>query len=67
MMTKLKPCPFCGGEMVISGSSRLRRFTVSHRNLRECHFYSFEIDWETAGSIAEAIQAWNRRKDKDNE
>ena len=58
---KLKPCPFCGGEMTVYGSSRLRRFTISHRNLRNCHFYNFEIDWQTVGSIAEAIEAWNRR------
>lgn len=60
---KLKPCPFCGGEMNISCSSRIRRFTISHRNLRNCHFYSFEIDWQTVGSLAEAIKAWNRRAD----
>lgn len=57
----LKPCPFCGGEMTVSGSSRLKRFTVSHRGDRECHFYAFEIDWQTVNSIAEAIEAWNKR------
>lgn len=65
--TELKPCPFCGGEVVVSGSSRLRTFIVSHRNPRECHFHHFKIDWKTAGSLAEATKAWNRRKDKDNE
>lgn len=57
----LKPCPFCGGEMYIVGSSRLRRFTVCHKDLRSCHFYAFEIDWQTVRSFEEAKQAWNRR------
>ena len=59
--TKLKPCPFCGGEMTVCGSSRLKRFTISHRGDRKCLFYAFEIDWQTVSSIAEAIEAWNQR------
>lgn len=57
----LKNCPFCGGEVYVNGSSRLRRFTIYHKGLRNCHFYSFEIDWQTVGSLAEARDAWNRR------
>lgn len=60
-MIELKPCPFCGGEMTVSGSSRLRRFRINHKDLRSCYFFSFEIDWQTVGSLAEAIEAWNRR------
>lgn len=65
-MFRLKPCPFCGGEMTVSGSSRLRRFTINHKGLRNCYFYSFEIDWQTVGSLAEAIKAWNRRAQDDD-
>lgn len=61
MSEKLKPCPFCGGEMMVCGSSRLRRFTISHKDLQSCYFHSFEIDWQTVGSLAEATEAWNRR------
>lgn len=61
MSKKLKPCPFCGCEMMLYGSSRLRRFTFSHKGLQSCYFHSFEIDWQTVGSLAEATEAWNRR------
>lgn len=61
MSEKLKPCPFCGREMTIYSSSRLMRFTISHKGLRSCYFHSFEIDWQTVGSLAEATEAWNRR------
>lgn len=63
---KLKPCPFCGSEMTVCGSSRLKRFTISHRGDRKCHFYAFEIDWQTVDSIAEAIEAWNKRAEPEN-
>lgn len=63
---KLKPCPFCGGEMCIIstlyfvGGSQ-RRFLISHKGLRNCHFYKFELDPQTVRNSAEAIEAWNRR------
>lgn len=60
-MTELKPCPFCGGEMTVSGSSRLKRFVINHKGLRCCYFFRFEIDWQTVGSLKEAAEAWNRR------
>lgn len=59
---KLKPCPFCGGEMCIIGSQR--RFSISHKGLRNCHFYKFEIDPQTVRNFAEAIEAWNMRANK---
>lgn len=53
--------------MTVQGSSRLRRFTIYHKNLRNCHFYSFEIDWQTVGSLEEATEAWNRRYEEKKE
>ena len=55
---KPKPCPFCGGEMCISG------FSISHKGLRNCHFYKFEIDPQTVRNFAEVIEAWNRRTEQ---
>ena len=60
-MKNLKPCPFCGGEMTIVRSPETRSFIISHRNLRNCHFYRFRINWQTANTLEEAVLAWNRR------
>ena len=56
-MDKLKPCPFCGGETVVSGHHN--RFTEWYLcSCPKCHIsqtsseYSFRY---------EAIEAWNRR------
>ena len=66
-MTELKPCPWCGGEMTLHGSSRLRRFTINHKAKNpDCPFFAFEIDWKTAGSLAEATEKWNRRVTDDD-
>ena len=60
----LKPCPFCGGKMTLVSSSRVRSFTFSHKGLRNCPFYKFEIMWTTAKTLKEATELWNRRADK---
>ena len=60
-MDKLKRCPFCGGKVNVHGSSRLKRFTIYHKNPRGCYFEPFEIAWESAESLAEAAKIWNRR------
>ena len=71
MSIKLKPCPFCGKEMTLL-SSRVKRVSVkrafifSHKGLRNCAFYNFEISWETAKSLDEAIALWNRRANNEN-
>ena len=57
----LKPCPFCGGDMMLCGSSQDKKFIISHKNLRSCYFFDFEIDWQTVNSLADAAKAWNRR------
>jgi len=61
-MEQIKPCPFCGGEMCITGSQR--QFSISHKGLRSCYFYKFEIDPQTVKNSTEAIEAWNKRADE---
>ena len=58
---RLKPCPFCGKEMTLISSSQTKQFTFSHKGLRNCPFYRFEISWECAKSLKEATELWNRR------
>lgn len=63
MTTKLKPCPFCGGEARIS-----KRLLTSHIGsdmkpfviCKECLGRSAYLDNEQ-----EAIEVWNRRVDGD--
>ena len=63
-MTKLKPCPFCGGEA---------RFIVSKDGLeifcKECkcgtnRYFSGHYDF--SNPVDEAIEAWNRRADNEH-
>lgn len=61
----LKPCPFCGKEVTLISSSRSEQFVFNHKGLRNCPFYRFEIPWETAKSISEAAELWNRRINND--
>ena len=62
MNNQLKPCPFCGKEMTLLSTSVRRAFVFSHKGLRNCAFYNFEISWKTAKSLDEAKILWNRRK-----
>ena len=57
----LKPCPFCGREVTLISTSRTKSFVFSHKGLRNCPFYRFEIPWECAKSLKEAVGLWNRR------
>ncbi len=61
-MEKLKPCPFCGGEVVLSYSSR-GNFHFQHRTIGVCMFWEFvcPITPNGPGCLAEAAEAWNRR------
>ena len=59
-MAELKPCPFCGGEAYIREHTRIakpRRYTYFRVGCEECglRFPKF------SETIAEAIEAWNRR------
>ena len=60
-MTKLKPCPFCGGEVSMYGTSRIKRFTIIHKDQKRSCFVELEFDWRVCGSIADTTEAWNRR------
>jgi len=60
-MNDLKPCPFCGKRVILISTSRTKEFIFSHEGLRNCAFYNFSISWETAKSLKEAIELWNRR------
>ena len=59
----LKPCPFCGKDVVLISNSEKRAFIFSHANLRSCPFFKFEMSWECAPSFKEAVTLWNRRVD----
>lgn len=58
---EMRPCPFCGGEMMVSFASRPRRFVFRHKRAGGCVFCAFVVDRVVAGTLAEAIEAWNRR------
>jgi hypothetical protein len=60
-MDELKPCPFCGREVSVYSSSRSYSFVFSHKGLRNCPFFQFEIMWHDAKSLKEATEWWNRR------
>ncbi len=60
----LKPCPFCGKNVHLISTSQTKHFVFSHTGLRNCPLYKFEISWEVAKSLKEAIELWNRRADK---
>lgn len=62
-MSKLKPCPFCGKEVTVVSSSLRKGFLFLHKGLRNCPFYRFEIAWDTAKTLREATELWNRRAD----
>lgn len=61
-MNDLKPCPFCGREMIMMYSSIRGEYIFSHKGLRNCPFMSFEIGGSVASTLNEAINLWNRRK-----
>ena len=61
-MSELKPCPNCGGEVYLAWNSLNRKFIFYHQYPMNCRFNCFEMDWQTVKTIAEAIEAWNRRE-----
>ena len=58
-MTKLKPCPFCGGEAKIIQGSLYYGYRVGCENYR-CTTCPITYSYHT---IEEAIEAWNTRAD----
>lgn len=63
-MEKLKRCPFCGGEVNLSYSSK-GNFHFRHREYGKCMFDEFVCPVRVVGPgcLAEAAEAWNRRAD----
>ena len=57
MNTRLKPCPFCGGEAAEVYFSDGRLHEIICNNM-DCHMQVETLYWSTA---SEAIAAWNRR------
>lgn len=66
-MDELKPCPFCGKEITVHSSSRSYSFVFTHKGLRNCPFFQFEIMWATAKTLKEATELWNRRAESQTE
>lgn len=61
---KLKPCPFCGGKVIMMRLESLETgfvsYYVSHRDFK-C---AYEIKQQSASrTIQEAADKWNRRAD----
>ena len=54
MAEKLKPCPFCGGEAELRGTSKL--LSLFWFSCRSCFAETYG-----AYSEEEAIEQWNRR------
>lgn len=59
MAEKLKPCPFCGGEVKISIIPVRRRRTV----MFICHKCGANVNFFGAEYGQDAAEAWNRRAD----
>ena len=61
-MDKLKPCPFCNGEVSITYNSFDKAFVIWHKN-DDCNFIEpMYIDGSRAKSLKEAREIWNTRK-----
>ena len=56
-MFDLKPCPFCGGEVILE--------TVDGNSLEECYIYCPECDFESGvySKYEFAVEKCNRRAD----
>ena len=67
-MERLKPCPFCGGEVLLSYSSK-GNFHFRHKAYGRCMFFEFvcHITPKGVGCLAEAAEAWNRREERREE
>ena len=59
-MTELKPCPFCGGEVLIYGSGKYVYWKHKEKSGIDCILITPEII-HGAKSLAEGYKKWNRR------
>ena len=57
MTEKLKPCPFCGGEVSMTQHKFFGEFNVWHRG-QPCLIEPIRIE---VTDREQAIEAWNRR------
>lgn len=59
-MTELKPCPFCGGKLILRGKEERRAGIV------EYYVYCYDCNCSTAGYrlMKGAFSAWNMRDGK---
>lgn len=65
-MNKLKPCPFCGGEMHMIYRSASRMFMIYHKDDGKCDIVGpFKISVSRASSLKDACNCWNRRVTRD--
>lgn len=62
MYKKLKPCPFCGGEVVMDELQITATRKVDYFICENC---GATTHFEYADSLSEAIEAWNTRKPMD--
>lgn len=61
-MTKLKPCPFCGGEAKIVPSFFSDKCRVGCNDYT-CPMMPMTFEYSTKDEAIEAIKAWNTRAD----
>lgn len=59
-MFELKPCPFCGGEVVIDYNKYTKVYSIACGN-SECNLSVSTLPCQTA---KEAIDIWNRRSNE---
>ena len=66
-MAELKPCPFCGGEMLMVYNSYDHAFKFYHKSSSDklgcCVLDPIKLDGYAFVSLAKAAEAWNRRAD----
>ena len=63
---KLKPCPFCGGEVSLMYNS-LGIYTFYHGyGYDDCPFQDIVLEDDDISTLGEAADAWNRRAYNDD-
>ena len=60
-MERLKPCPFCGGKVSVTYNSAENVFCFWHKAESCALEEPIKIDGIFVKSLAEAIEAWNKR------
>ena len=65
-MEKLKPCPFCGGEAVVVRAKSTSYFKREVPYKVKCGHCPCALAYTFFKSKEQAIAAWNRRANDDN-